>query len=419
MAEVISQLLRVLVRIGPIEVLQRPRDHLVHQFPLPRREFSADHLANEDMPKISETALTAGLVRAAKPKPSRYEIRDSVQRGLILRVYPSGRKMFVIQLERGRRRTIEDATLITVTNARNKARDFLTAHGNGETPESRRQKKATLNAYLSGQYMDWVSKQNRFGARDTRRLMSALGKLGNKKLNQISQLAIEKWKRKRVVAPATVNRELAHLKAALNRAVEWGVILANPATKVRRLQDKAGKRVRWLTDSEHKSLDAALCERNDYLPFMVRLTLQTGLRRGEVFQLQWEDVNFQTLLLTVHARNAKSNRDRHIPMNDAVFAVLRDWRMRSGRREGLVFPNPSTGLPLRDIKTAWRTLMKKAEIKDFRFHDIRHDFASRLVLAGTDLYTVKELLGHSSITITERYAHLSDDTLRQAVENLK
>ena len=83
-----------------------------------------------------------------------------------------------------------------------------------------------------------------------------------------------------------------------------------------------------------------------------------------------------------------------------------------------MFPSPATGLQLREIKTAWRTLMKAAAIHDFRFHDIRHDFASRLVTGGVDLYRVKELLGHGSIEITQRYAHLASHTLAEAVEVL-
>jgi integrase len=151
---------------------------------------------------------------------------------------------------------------------------------------------------------------------------------------------------------------------------------------------------------------------------MVNLILHTGLRRGEVFSLCWEDIDLDSPILHVRAANAKSSKDRYIPLNKDVVTLLKGWRLRSGNREGLVFRNPA-GYQLRDIKRQWIKLMKAAEISDFRFHDLRHDFASRLVQASVDLYRVKDLLGHSTITLTERYSHLQPRHLRDAVQKLE
>jgi site-specific recombinase XerD len=261
-------------------------------------------------------------------------------------------------------------------------------------------------------------------------------------------LQVERWKATRLksgVTPSTVKRDLAELKAALNRAVKWGYAPDNPAKGVTLKVDQH-HRVRYLSDTERKNLLKALKERDDkkrkgresgnrfrrersydlkpaiesysdYLTPMVLLAMQTGMRRSEVFSLTWENVRLKgTPQLTVLAAHAKSGKTRHIPLNKTAVEVLQTWG-RQNAMSGLVFPN-SAGGQLTDIKTAWGKLIKDARISDFRFHDLRHDFASRLVMNGVDLYRVKELLGHGSIEITQRYAHLAPHTLAEAVEVL-
>lgn len=373
------------------------------------------------MPKLSDKRFNKNTVSALTcPKGKRYiEIRDAGFRGLSIRATAGGSKSYYIQLDRNTKRIVGEARLLTLTAARNKATDMLAAHQAGNTPESRRESHSTLGEFLLGTYTDWYSKHSpRYGERDTKRLVSALGPLGKKRLDQVSQFAVEKWKASRDVKPATVNRELAQLKAAFNRAIEWSFLQANPAKKVRLLKDNSSKRVRFLSDSERKRLNKALNSRDDYLPYMVRLVLMTGLRRGEAFSLEWEDINLKSKILTVHARHSKSSKERYIPLNSPAVELLKAWRMKSGTRSGLVFPNPTTGRRLKENKTSWRTLMKVAQIKDFRFHDLRHDFASRLVMGSVDLYRVKELLGHGSIATTERYSHLAPEALAEAVEIL-
>ena len=122
------------------------------------------------------------------------------------------------------------------------------------------------------------------------------------------------------------------------------------------------------------------------------LVLNTGLRRSEALSLSWEQVNLgNSPHLTVLAAYAKSRKTRHIPLNAVAVKDLKRWG-RQGSMKGLVFPSAGGG-ELKSIKTAWGKLMRDAKIEDFRFHDLRHDFASQLVMKGVDLYRVKELLG--------------------------
>ncbi|MNS96183.1 Tyrosine recombinase XerD [compost metagenome] len=153
---------------------------------------------------------------------------------------------------------------------------------------------------------------------------------------------------------------------------------------------------------------------SDHLKPMVVLSLNTGLRRGELFNLRWPHVNLQAKTLTVAGEGAKTTETRHIPLNAEALATLQVWK-KQGDTGGYVFPGQD-GERMTDVKTAWLELLKNAGIEDFRWHDMRHDFASRLVMAGVPLNTVRDLLGHSDIKMTLRYAHLAPDSKAAAVE---
>ena len=152
----------------------------------------------------------------------------------------------------------------------------------------------------------------------------------------------------------------------------------------------------------------------DYLKPLVILDINTGMRRGELFSLTWENIELKQRTLTIEGEDAKSGKTRHISLNDDAFAVLLAWRNQTDSK-GLVFPSPVTGRRLDNIKRSWGTLVKDAKLENFRFHDLRHSFASKLVMAGVDLNTVRELLGHGSIEMTLRYAHLAPEHKAAAV----
>jgi integrase len=128
------------------------------------------------------------------------------------------------------------------------------------------------------------------------------------------------------------------------------------------------------------------------------------------------DLEKKTALFT--AANAKSEKPLRVPLNTVAASTLAKWKLQSPARgdNDLVFPSPRTGKRFDSINKGWAALMKRASIKNFRFHDTRHDYASRLVMSGVDLFTVKELLGHADIKMTQRYAHLAPDKLAAAVE---
>jgi integrase len=139
--------------------------------------------------------------------------------------------------------------------------------------------------------------------------------------------------------------------------------------------------------------------------------MNTGLRRGEVLKLRWGSVDFNRRLLTVEGRNAKSRQTRHVPLNEEALSVLRRWREQSGA--GMRVFDVVTG-----FQTAWEKILQRAGMSNFRWHDLRHHFASRLVQHGVPLNTVRDLLGHSTVGMSLRYAHLAPDQRREAVAKL-
>ena len=149
---------------------------------------------------------------------------------------------------------------------------------------------------------------------------------------------------------------------------------------------------------------------------MVLLSINTGMRRGEVFNLKWENVNLERAIITIDGDFSKSGKTRHIPLNTEAFNVLKTWK-KERNHPTLVFPSKN-GRKFNNIKRSWAGLLKEANIENFRWHDLRHHFASRLVMSGVDLNTVRELLGHSDMTMTLRYAHLAPEHKANAVEKL-
>ncbi len=237
-----------------------------------------------------------------------------------------------------------------------------------------------------------------------------------KTLSQIVAGDVERYRAKRQregMAPASINRELAFLKRVFNVAIRDGLTESNPVRGVR-FERENNQRVRFLTDDEEARLDQVLDA--DHRPLVV-VALHTGLRQAEQFHLRWQHVDFATGILTVP--RSKHGEARRVPMNDLVREVLRN--LRSRLKGPYVFPSATGESPL-DARNLMRRVflpaLKRAGIEGFRWHDLRHTFASRLVMAGVDLRTVQELLGHKTQAMTLRYAHLSPAHQLDAVQRL-
>jgi integrase len=240
---------------------------------------------------------------------------------------------------------------------------------------------------------------------------------GDQTLAEITPKHIVAYKNKRYedgVAPATINRELANLKKAFNLAMrEWEWCQQNPVARVS-MEKENNKRDRWLThDEENRLLNVCAT----WLKDLVRFALHTGMRMGEILDLTWRGVDFVRRTVTVF--RSKNGERRTIPINETVLSVLKEKaKIRSIVSDRVFCSKAFTPMESGHLRRSFRLVLHKAKIEDFRFHDLRHTFATRLVQAGIDLYKVQHLLGHKSPIMTQRYAHHYPESLRDGVEIL-
>lgn len=397
--------------------------------------------------------ITLALLNGLETTGSAYEVHDTTVSGLFVRVTAAGHKAYVVRWARAKKKTLGRVGILTLDQARKDAIKYLSeAHTHGEPLAVSQSRKGatipTLEQFTDDQFEAWVLIHQKDGANSVRSIRSSYADLMALRLDEINPGRIERLRLSWLEAglsAATANRNLVRLKGLLSRAVDWGVLQDHPLSKVRRLKIDQQSRVRFLSEDENKRLREALdarqetiraerdsanrwrVERNtepfldlravefaDHLKPLVLLSLNTGMRRGEVFNLTWADIDLANKVLTVEGTTAKSGQTRHIPLNKEALTTLTEWKTQAGA-SAYVFPSQSGGR-LDNVNKSWAGVLARAKITAFRWHDLRHTFASKLVMAGVPLNTVRELLGHSDIRMTLRYAHLAPDSKAAAVE---
>ena len=242
-----------------------------------------------------------------------------------------------------------------------------------------------------------------------------IDRFGHRALRRILPLDVQAWatRRRAGVEPATVNRELSFLRRVFSVALTNGLVERNPVKAVKFFHEPSG-RVRFLTDDEEPRLREQLGSSQWQI---VEFAFNTGLRQSEQFGLRWEHVNLANRVLTIP--RSKHGGARHVPLNDTAAAILRALPSRFHSR--WVFPSRAGKTPLNATNFRQRVFnpaVRKAEIENFRWHDLRHTFASRLAMKGVDLNSIRELMGHRTLAMTLRYAHLSQSHLHQAVKQI-
>lgn len=223
-------------------------------------------------------------------------------------------------------------------------------------------------------------------------------------------------------AQGTINREIGLFSSAINYARnEWDWDIPNPVMG-KRLREPEG-RTRWLTQEEAALLikAAQTDPRATHLPDLIRLAVNTGMRKGEMLGLNWQRVDLKANLVHLGAEHTKAGKRRSVPLNDeARTALLNRARFRAQYCPATpwVFTNRK-GERIENIKTSFSSACEIAGIENFTVHDLRHTCAAWLVSAGASLIEVRDLLGHSTIRMTEKYAHLAPDNVRNAVARLE
>ena len=281
----------------------------------------------------------------------------------------------------------------------------------------------TLAEFIENVYLPWARLNKRRPINDELYCKTFREFFGKKTFAQISPLLIERFKKERRESltihgkqrsPASVNRELEVLSRILSMAVDNGIIESNPARKVKKLR-LDNMRKRYLTLEEEQRLFAVLTGRRSHLKPVVVLAIHTGMRRGELLGLRWQNVDFARGL--IYVTNTKTGHDREVPMNSLVRETLLELQRAGGEHE-YVFTNSKTGINLSEVKRGFTSACRDAEINDLRFHDLRHTTGTRLADAGTDAFAIAEVLGHRSLQTTKRYTHATDLRKMRAVEAL-
>jgi integrase len=254
---------------------------------------------------------------------------------------------------------------------------------------------------------------------------------GKMSFKQITPMVIERYKRERLAKPieqgkgdgikllerkpASVNRELQLLSKIFNLAIRDRITQDNPCQHVKKLREN-NRRTRYLTSEEEEALLNQLTGPRAHLRPIVLLAIYTGMRKGEIFNLQWSDIDFQRGFLRV--AKSKTGRDRWLPMNQLVSDALDELKEKADKDVPLMFPSLKTGGRIIDIKKGFAKACREAGIINLHFHDLRHTTATRLGEDGVDLSTIAEFLGHTDLRMTARYTHATDRNLRAAAESL-
>ena len=405
--------------------------------------------------------LTKDPIERLKPEAERYAVAVVGYPGLEVRVTPKGVKTFsyAYKTHDGKRARYTIGRFGKVTPK--KVRGLIEKLG-GEVAdrrdpqaEKREARKwptmPTFSEFVTEAYAGYArgSDEHRSADQTIARLLATFPELQDKQLGEVTPWDVDKWRSARAksgVKPATIRRDIGALRAMFGKAVEWQILDENPTGGVKLPKIDRKKRPRFLTEAEERRLRETLLERearmkakragfnewrdtrglhvlenrtapySDHLAPIVLLALNCGLRRGELFNLEWRDFDSRRKTLTVRAEAAKDAETRVVPLNGEALSALKNWKQQR-QTQRLIFPNKQ-GHRLTSIKTALRKLLRDAEISGAGLHTMRHTFGTRLANGGTPLPTVRDLMGHSDIAMTSRYLHSDDKKKAAAVAGL-
>ena len=377
------------------------------------------------MPRVR---LSSAFVRSAScPLGSKkIDFFDSGQRGFMLEVRCSGGKTFYQRYTdaRGRERQykIGPADVVGLSAARRRARSIVAQALIGSDPQARRAELRSIPTFaelVHKRYLPHVRSYKRSWQTDETILrVHILPVLGSHYVDEVRSEPIAELVHKmraKGYASGTTNRVVIVLRHVYNLARKWRVpgVTENPTAGINLAPDV--NRERFLSVEEAQRLIASIEEdENQVASRAIMLLLLTGARRNEVTHAKWEHVDWdkQTLLVPL----SKSGKPRGIALNAQAIGLLR--AIPRTEDSPYIFPAPTTLRPSPSLHFPWQRIRVRAGLPDLRLHDLRHSFASFLVNNGVSLYVVQGLLGHAHARFTQRYAHLTPDTLLEAAETM-
>jgi len=409
--------------------------------------------------------LTDRLIQSLPVTGKRYDVRDTLIPGFMVRVGVSGQKAFYLDYRdsEGKRSKYRIGLVdaMPLADAREEARrrggEVASGQNLNQVKHEKRQKKAAektqkLGVFIDEVYKPWREAERRDAEEDLARLKRHFESWYKLPMSEITEKKVLDWRQKRLAAeisPKTINRDIACIMAVLSHAVRVGVLKTSPLAKWKQLKVDMRSKVRFLTDDEESRLREHLENRevkaragrqsynkfladrkkplkpeihedqySDHIYPLIILAIHTGCRPEELLSLDWKHVDLAHKTLTVVGAEAKSGQTRHIPLSKEAIEIFKRWRRSPGsQNKGLVFPG-KLGQVMDRLPRAITRAISAAKIDDFRPYDFRHTFASRLALGGVDLNTIRELMGHEDIAMTLIYAHLTHDHRKEAVSRV-
>jgi integrase len=369
--------------------------------------------------------LTQKFVNTA-PLPSgkqRENYYDTECPGLCLEVRPNKRTYHLrYRNQRGKwvQRLIADVRTVKLTEMREHAAKLRGQIALGDDPFEKQESLKHVprfRQFVEEHYLPYAKSYKRSWDTDETLLrLHILPRIGRFYMDEITRGHITSLlsEHRKTHAPASTNRVLILIRFIYNCAIKWEThgVDKNPTSKIEQFPVN-NKRERYLTDEEAKRLFKALeASEAVMLKYIIAMLLLTGARKGEVLNAQWSDIDTSMRLWRIE-RN-KTGKTRHVPLSDSALRLL----SQVPRYEGCpyVFPNPATRQPYNDVFGSWKRARERAGLEDVRMHDLRHSFASFLINGGRSIYEVQRILGHTQITTTQRYSHLSHDSLLKAAD---
>ena len=371
---------------------------------------------------LTQDLLTKVCCPAEKPH---LEFFDALIRGFYVDVLRNGRMNFRVRYRvdgKARVKTLGDARVMTVDEAREAARTLLRDLQAGVAPQlaPAPQVGMSVQEFYNEHYLPYAKSYKRSWVTDQSMIRNHIvPKLGTLAMSEVLPrdiAAAVTAMREANYAPGTCNRFLVLLRYGFKLAARWrvGAVVHNPSHDLMNLRDD-NRIERYLTPEQSTVLIREIqLSPNRMLGAIIRYLILTGARKREVLDARWVDIDFEQRLWRIP--KTKSGKVRHIPLSLEAMRVINELRQKAEPDALYIFANPLTGKPFISIFYSWDACRKRAGLPDFRIHDLRHSFASFLVNAGRSLYEVQQLLGHADIRTTSRYAHLSQERLREAVE---
>lgn len=374
---------------------------------------------------MAKIHLTSELVKVARcpAEKRKYDLFDSSCKGLMLEIRATGGKTWYLRYQdkRGRTRQLrlaheQDMSLHQVRKLAEHHRSLI-ALGHDPCDEKEQLRKVpTFAEFVESQYLPYVRSYKRSWQTDVSLLKNhLLPRFGKCYMDEIGRQDILELHRERHVAgaaPGSANRLLILMRYIFNLALKWELagVKVNPCKAVPLMQEN-NERDRYLSVAEVQRLYESVCRRdNPMLMYIVPMLILTGARKREVLDAQWADFDIERRIWRIPM--SKSGKVRYVPLSDGALSVLNALPRKSECK--WAFANPDTGKPYVSVYYAWNTARQDVGLADVRMHDLRHSFASLLINSGRTLYEVQQILGHSQLKTTQRYAHLSQDTLLAA-----